>query len=144
MPLFMMHATLKTSALRTYGKNPQELLERVRAVQLEHNSTFLAMYSALGRWDYVIVLDATDTKQASEISVDISLETGLRIQTMPVARLDLDTLRLPPEESPVREPATPPDPTRSASESRRTPPRSTDEEPARSRAPRQQPTVERH
>ena len=51
----------------------------------------MGLYAVLGRYDYVAILDAPDNEAAARFSLDLGVEAGLHIETLPVipaTRLD--------------------------------------------------------
>src|SRR4051812_39034117 len=51
----------------------------------------MGLYAVLGRYDYVAILNAPDNEAAARFSLDLGVEAGLHIETLPVipaTRLD--------------------------------------------------------
>src|SRR5215216_2628862 len=51
----------------------------------------MGLYAVLGRYDFVAILEAPDNEAAARFSLDLGVEAGLHIETLPVipaTRLD--------------------------------------------------------
>lgn len=53
----------------------------------------MGVYAVLGRYDYVTIVEAPDNEAVARFSLDLGVEAGLHIETLPVipaSRLDED------------------------------------------------------
>jgi len=53
----------------------------------------MGVYAVLGRFDYIVMVEAPDNESIARFSLDLGVEAGLHIETLPVipaSRLDED------------------------------------------------------
>ena len=82
MPLYVMLANLTERGRAMAQENPNLLGEA--ATNLETmSSKVLTQYAVLGRYDFVIVAEATDNQSVVRLSLDLATEAGLNIETLP-------------------------------------------------------------
>ena len=62
----------------------------------------MGRYGVLGRYDYVIMVDARDNETVARMSVELGIRTGLHIETLPAIAIGFMADQNPdnPEEEP--------------------------------------------
>jgi uncharacterized protein with GYD domain len=82
MSLYFLLGTLSTEGQRLAHQDPDLLLKATNSIDIEE-ATILGRYAVLGRYDYVIMVDAVDNEAVARMSVEIGVRTGLHIETLP-------------------------------------------------------------
>ena len=62
--------------------NPDLLSEAASSVETP-SSKVLTQYAVLGRYDFVIITEASDNQSAVRLSLELSVKAGLNIETLP-------------------------------------------------------------
>ena len=82
MPLYVMLANFTGRGRRMGQDNPNLLGEATAAVETM-SSKVLTQYAVLGRYDFVIITEASDNQSAARLSLELSVRAGLNIETLP-------------------------------------------------------------
>ena len=82
MPLYIMLANLTGRGRRMSQKNPNLLSESAFDVETP-SSKVLSQYAVLGRYDFVIITEASDNQSAVRLSLELAVRAGLNIETLP-------------------------------------------------------------
>ena len=82
MPLYVMLANFTGRGRRMGQDNPNLLSESAAAVETL-SSKVLTQYAVLGRYDFVIITEATDNQSAVRLSLELGVRAGLNIETLP-------------------------------------------------------------
>ena len=62
--------------------NPNRLIEAATSVETM-SSKVLTQYAVLGRYDFVIITEATDNQSVVRLSLELAVRAGLNIETLP-------------------------------------------------------------
>ena len=87
MPLYLMLGNMGTQTRARVAHNPRHINEEADALSGPEDR-FLTAYALMGRFDYVLVAEATDDNSAANMSLALSNATGLRLETSPILRAD--------------------------------------------------------
>ena len=82
MSLYFLLGTLSSGGRQMNHDNPNLLVDCTRNVEIP-GAEILATYAVLGRYDYVLMVDAEDNESVAKISLEIGVGTGLHIETLP-------------------------------------------------------------
>ena len=82
MSLYFLLGTLSTGGRNMLYDDPDLLVNCTRNVNIE-GAEILGTYAVLGRYDYVLMVDAEDNEAVAKISLEIGVGTGLHIETLP-------------------------------------------------------------
>ena len=82
MPLYVMLANFTGRGRRMGQQNPNLLGESAAAVETV-SSKVLTQYAVLGRYDFVIITEASDNQSAVRLSLELAVRAGLNIETLP-------------------------------------------------------------
>jgi len=82
MPLYVMLANFTGRGRRMAQDNPNLLSEAAASVETM-SSKVLTQYAVLGRYDFVIITEATDNQSVVRLSLELGVRAGLNIETLP-------------------------------------------------------------
>jgi uncharacterized protein with GYD domain len=82
MPLYFLLGTLSSEGQRLVYEDPDLLLKVTSSIQVD-GAEVLGRYAVLGRYDFVMMVDAEDNEAVARLSVEIGVKTGLHIETLP-------------------------------------------------------------
>lgn len=82
MPLYIMLANFTGRGRRMRQENP-DLLNDAATNAETPNSKVLSQYAVLGRHDFVIITEAEDNHAAARLSLELGVNAGLNIETLP-------------------------------------------------------------
>ena len=82
MSLYFLLGTLTSEGQRLVHRDPDQLMKVTNAIEVE-DATILGRYAVLGRYDFVMMVDAADNEAVARMSVEIGIRTGLHIETLP-------------------------------------------------------------
>lgn len=123
MSKYVMLATMNQKGKDIAYADENEIVRIIQETERRSGCTIDHTYVALGRFDYIIVMDAKENNHAARISQHLGNRAGLDIETIPL--LDLGdgegTESDPKESSPVREPSPERPPERESSAAVETP-----------------------
>ena len=82
MSLYFLLGTLSTGGRNMLYDDPDLLVNCTRNVNIA-GAKILGTYAVLGRYDYVLMVDADDNEAVAKISLEMGVGTGLHIETLP-------------------------------------------------------------
>lgn len=82
MSLYFLLGTLTSQGQHMVHQDPDLLLKATNAINVE-DATILGRYAVLGRYDFIMMVDAEDNEAVARMSVEIGIRTGLHIETLP-------------------------------------------------------------
>ena len=82
MPLYFLLGTLTEQGQRMVPRNPDLPVEAVREVQAD-GAQVLSQYAVLGRYDFVMLVQADDNHDVARLSLEVGVRTGMHIETLP-------------------------------------------------------------
>ena len=101
MSLYFLLGTLSSEGQRLVYDDADLFLKATNAINIS-GATVLGRYGVLGRYDYVIMVDAEDNETVARMSVELGIRTGLHIETLPAIAIGFMADQNPddPEEEP--------------------------------------------
>ena len=102
MSLYFLLGTLSTGGRNMLYDDPDLLVKCTRNVNVE-GAKILGTYAVLGRYDYVLMVDADDNEAVAKISLEMGVGTGLHIETLPAIAIGFlaDTMSDDPLDRPT-------------------------------------------
>ena len=82
MSLYFLLGTLSSGGRNMLHNDSDLLVNCTRNVAIP-GAEILGTYAVLGRYDYVLMVDAEDNESVAKISLEIGAGTGLHIETLP-------------------------------------------------------------
>ncbi len=82
MSLYFLLGTLSSDGQRLVYEDADLFLKATNSISIA-GATVLGRYGVLGRYDYVIMVDARDNETVARMSVELGIRTGLHIETLP-------------------------------------------------------------
>lgn len=82
MPLYVMLANYTGRGRRMGQDNPNLFVESIASVETVSGKV-LTQYAVLGRYDFVIITEASDNQSAARLSLELGVRVGLNIETLP-------------------------------------------------------------
>ena len=101
MSLYFLLGTLSSEGQHLVYDDADLFLKATNAITVD-GATVLGRYGVLGRYDYVIMVDAADNETVARMSVELGIRTGLHIETLPAIAIGFMADQDPddPEEEP--------------------------------------------
>jgi len=62
--------------------NPDLIVDRTRNLSIP-GAEILGQYAVLGRYDFVMIVEADDNDAVARVSLDLGMLTGLHLETLP-------------------------------------------------------------
>ena len=81
--------------------NPNVVVEATGSVSVP-GAEILGRYAVLGRYDFLMMIDADDNEAVARLSLEVGVKTGMHIETLPAIAMGF--LAEPPEDSPIDRP----------------------------------------
>ena len=82
MSLYFLLGTLTYAGQKMVRENPDLIVNATRAIQVE-GAEFLGQYGVLGKYDYLMMVEANDNDSVARLSLALGVRTGLHIETLP-------------------------------------------------------------
>ena len=96
MSLYFLLGTLTYAGQKMVRENPDLIVNATRAIQVE-GAEFLGQYGVLGKYDYLMMVEADDNDAVAQLSLEMGVRTGLHIETLPAIAMGSFTERTPDE-----------------------------------------------
>ena len=87
MPTFVMLSTLTPEGVQTLKNNPQRIREVNKEIE-QLGATVKAQWAVLGRYDFVNVVEASDEKTISRVSLELGSRGTARYETLSAIPID--------------------------------------------------------
>ena len=110
MSLYFLLGTLTSAGQKLVHENHDLVIDATRDIDIE-GAEVLGQYAVLGRYDFVMMVEANDNDAVARLSLEIGVRTGLHVETLPaiaIGYLDenttddpswrLTSVQRPPEE----------------------------------------------
>ena len=94
MSLYFFLGTLSAEGQKMVHENRDLILEAARDIEIE-GAEVLGQYAVLGRYDFVMMVEADDNDAAARLSLEIGVKVGLHIETLPAIAIGVFTERDP-------------------------------------------------
>jgi uncharacterized protein with GYD domain len=101
MSLYFLLGTLTATGQQKVHDNRDLFVEATRSIQVE-GAEILGQYAVLGRYDFVMMVEADDNDAVARLSLDLGVRIGLHIETLPAIAIGFLTERT--EGNPVGRP----------------------------------------
>ncbi len=82
MSLYFLLGTLSASGQKLVHDDRDLLVKSTRAIHVR-GAEILGQYAVLGRYDFVMMVEADDNDAVARLSLEIGVRTGLHIETLP-------------------------------------------------------------
>jgi uncharacterized protein with GYD domain len=82
MALYFLLGTLTNEGQRMLHQNPDLVLQTSRNIQVDE-AEILGQYAVLGRYDFVMMVQAADNDAVARMSLELGMGIGLHIETLP-------------------------------------------------------------
>ena len=101
MSLYFLLGTLTATGQQKVYDNRDMLIESTRGIQVE-GAEILGQYAVLGRYDFVMMVEADDNDAVARLSLELGVLIGLHIETLPAIAIGFLTER--PQDDPASRP----------------------------------------
>jgi len=88
MALYFLLGTLTTEGRSKVLGNRDLVVEATRRVSIV-GAEVLGQYGVLGRYDYLMMIEADDNDAVARLSLDVGVRTGMHIETLPAIALGI-------------------------------------------------------
>jgi uncharacterized protein with GYD domain len=96
MSLYFLLGTLTYEGQKMVRDNPDLIVAATRNIQVV-GAEFLGQYGVLGKYDYLMMVEADDNDAVAQLSLEVGVRTGLHIETLPAIAIGAFTERTPDE-----------------------------------------------
>tara|TARA_B100000315_G_scaffold186745_1_gene176222 strand:+ start:1283 stop:1615 length:333 start_codon:yes stop_codon:yes gene_type:complete len=96
MSLYFLLGTLTYAGQKMVRDNPDLIVAATRNIQIV-GAEFLGQYGVLGKYDYLMMVEADDNDAVARLSLELGVRTGLHIETLPAIAIGAFTERTPDE-----------------------------------------------
>ena len=80
--MYFLLGTLTTEGRAKLNSNSNLVVEAARKVSIS-GAEILGQYAVLGRYDYLMMIEADDNDAVARLSLEIGVSCGLHIETLP-------------------------------------------------------------
>lgn len=87
MPVFIRLVNLTEQGARNMNNLPKMIAD-ARRVMEKHNTQVLSLYTTLGNYDLVAIIDAPDARTAAKVSAEIAAQGNFRAETLAAVTID--------------------------------------------------------
>ncbi len=92
MSLYFLLGTLTATGQQKVHDNRDLLRESTRSIQVK-GAEILGQYAILGRYDFVMMVEADDNDAVARLSLELGVLIGLHIETLPAIAIGFLTER---------------------------------------------------
>ena len=92
MSLYFLLGTLTATGQQRVHDNRDLFRESTRSMQIE-GAEILGQYAVLGRYDFVMMVEADDNDAVARLSLELGVRIGLHIETLPAIAIGFLTER---------------------------------------------------
>lgn len=82
MSLYFLLGTLTSAGQKLLHENHDLVVDSTRDLTVE-GAEILGQYAVLGRYDYLMMVEADDNDAVARLSLEMGVRTGLHIETLP-------------------------------------------------------------
>jgi uncharacterized protein with GYD domain len=82
MSLYFLLGTLTATGQQNVHDNRDLSMETSRSIQVK-GAEILGQYAVLGRYDFVMMVEADDNDAVARLSLELGVRIGLHIETLP-------------------------------------------------------------
>ncbi len=99
MSLYFLLGTLTSDGQQMVHGNRDQFMATTRSIEVP-GAEILGQYAVLGRYDFVMMVEADDNDAVARLSLELGVRTGLHIETLPAIAIGFLTEKSP--EDPAR------------------------------------------
>ena len=88
MSLYFLLGNVTSAGREKLRNNPNLVIEEARSLGVE-GAQILGQYAVLGRYDFVMMVEAQDNDAAAHVSLELGVRVGLRIETLPAIAIGM-------------------------------------------------------
>ena len=92
MSLYFLLGTLTATGQQNVYENRDLLMESTRSTRVD-GAEILGQYAVLGRYDFVMMVEADDNDAVARLSLELGVRIGLHIETLPAIAIGFLTER---------------------------------------------------
>ena len=82
MPLYFLLGTLTATGQKMLHENHDLVVESTRNISVE-GAEIMGQYAVLGKYDYLMMVEADDNDAVARLSLEMGVRTGLHMETLP-------------------------------------------------------------
>ena len=82
MSLYFLLGTLTSTGQKLLHENHNLVVDATRSIAVD-GAEILGQYAVLGKYDYLMMVEADDNDAVARLSLEIGVRTGLHIETLP-------------------------------------------------------------
>jgi uncharacterized protein with GYD domain len=82
MALYFLLATLNETGQKVLLNKPDQMIDTIRDYHCE-GAQILSQYAVLGKYDYIIMVEADDNEAVGRLALEIGVKGGLHTETLP-------------------------------------------------------------
>ena len=82
MSLYFLLGTLTSAGQKMVHENHDLVIDATRDIKIE-GAEVLGQYAVLGKYDFVMMVEANDNDAVARLSLEIGVRTGLHVETLP-------------------------------------------------------------
>ena len=82
MSLYFLLGTLSAEGQKLVHDDRDLMVKSTRGIQIR-GAEILGQYAVLGRYDFVMMVEADDNDSVARLSLEIGVRTGLHMETLP-------------------------------------------------------------
>jgi len=82
MPFYFLLGSLTTDGQKMMHDNHGSVVEAAREIEVA-GAELLGHYAVLGRYDYVMMVEADDNNAVARLSLELGVRAGLHVETLP-------------------------------------------------------------
>ena len=82
MPLYFLLGTMTSTGQKLLHENHDLVVESTRDISVE-GAEIMGQYAVLGRYDYLMMVEADDNDAVARLSLEMGVRTGLHMETLP-------------------------------------------------------------
>jgi uncharacterized protein with GYD domain len=110
MSLYFLLGTLTSTGQQMVHDDHEVVVDATRNIEID-GAEILGQYAVLGRYDFVLMVEANDNDAVARLSLEVGVRTGLHIETLPAIAVGflsegqendpawrLTSIQIPPEE----------------------------------------------
>ena len=99
MSLYFLLGTLTSDGQQMVHGNRDQFMATTRSIEVT-GAEILGQYAVLGRYDFVMMVEADDNDAVARLSMELGVRTGLHLETLPAIAIGFLTENSP--EDPAR------------------------------------------
>ena len=82
MSLYFLLSSLTSTGQQLLHDNHDLVVDAAREIKIE-GAEILGQYAVLGRYDFLMMVEADDNDAVARLSLEMGVKTGLHIETLP-------------------------------------------------------------